>query len=281
MPPLRGCEKLWDNLECGDKSPHSKLSHYFSAGIERVLAYLVSLFLLLNLQCYKKRQMHTMQSKRGNRTMLYFQDRFDAGKRLAQLLSQYKNNSEVVIYALPRGGVEVAAEIAKFLNAPLDLVFAHKIGHPYQPEYAIAALSESGQLVGSANELENVDEVWLETEKANQIEEMKRRRQVYLRNRNEISPEGKIAIIVDDGIATGLTLKAGIMDLKNRHPKKMVVAVPVAPKSTAELIRKMVDEFVAIEVPDDYAFLGSVGSYYHQFNQVEDSEVIHLLSQHP
>lgn len=203
---------------------------------------------------------------------MYFKNRRDAGKQLSLLLEKYQNQN-VVVFALPRGGVTVAAEIAKFLHAPLDLIFAHKIGHPYQSEYAIAAVSESGHLVRNSHFTE---EVWLEQEKVRQLEEIKKRRKTYLKGKKEISLDDKIAIIVDDGIATGLTMLVGIKELKERHPKKIVVAVPVAPKSQANLLKTLADDFVGIEI-DDYQFLGSVGAYYDDFTQVEDEEVIAIL----
>lgn len=208
---------------------------------------------------------------------MFFKNRQDAGRQLSLLLKEYKN-TPVVVYALPRGGVVVAAEISRFLNAPLDLIFARKIGHPYQPEYAIAAISESGHLMGSSREpLLSFGNEWLEREKANQMKEIKRRREKYLKARKEISVQNKIAILVDDGIATGLTMQVGIKELKDRHPKKIVVAVPVAPKRTASLIKEMVDDYVGIEI-DDADFLGAVGAYYEEFKQVEDEEVIEILN---
>ena len=108
---------------------------------------------------------------------------------------------------------------------------------------------------------------------------MKRRRALYLKNIPKKSAKDKIAIIVDDGIATGLTMQAGIKELKSNQPKKIIAAVPVSPKSTAQLLTSMVDEFVAIEIPPDGQFLGAVGAYYDEFYQVEDQEVIDILSQ--
>lgn len=208
---------------------------------------------------------------------MFFKDRLDAGRQLCKLLEKYKNQSAVV-YAIPRGGVVVAEEIAKFLHAPMDLLLSHKIGHPYQPEYAIAAVSESGRLVWNPRERMSIDENWLEKEKNLQIQEIKRKRKEYLKGRKEISLQDKIAIIVDDGIATGLTIQAGIEELKDKHPKKIVIAVPVAPKRTANLLKALVDDFVAIDTPED--FLGSVGSYYEEFYQVEDEEVIAALEKY-
>lgn len=207
---------------------------------------------------------------------MQFKNRSDAGRYLSQLLKKYQGDN-CVVYALPRGGVTVAVEIANFLQAPLDLILAHKIGHPYYPEYAIAAISESGHIIGSAHELNSIDKTWLKLEKERQMEEIKRKRKLYLKEKKEISLKDKIAIIVDDGIATGLTMQAGILELKERHPNKIVIAVPVAPKSTATRLKAMADDFVGIEIDDD-RFLGAVGAYYDEFDQVEDEEVIAILS---
>jgi putative phosphoribosyl transferase len=208
---------------------------------------------------------------------MFFKNRQDAGDQLGHLLNKYKNTA-VVVYALPRGGVPVAAEISKFLTAPLDLMFAHKIGHPNHLEFAIAAISESGHMVGPSSEwLLSLGNEWLKIEKEHQIKEIKRKREKYLKGREEISVKNKIAILVDDGMATGLTMQVGIKELKDREPKKIVVAVPVAPKSTADLIRTLVDEFVGNEIDDDN-FLGAVGAYYEEFNQVEDEEVVEILN---
>jgi predicted phosphoribosyltransferase len=208
---------------------------------------------------------------------MLFKDRIDAGRQLAKLLANYKGQ-EGVVYGLPRGGVVLAAEIAKALGFSLDLILAHKIGHPFQPEYAIAAVSESGHLVASSHEVSGIEEEWFKKEKERQMQEIRRKRVLYLKGRQEPPVKNKIAIIVDDGIATGLTLQAGILELKERHPKKLIAAVPVSPKHTAELIRSMVDEFVALDTPEDYEFLGAVGAYYRDFSQVEDQEVIDLLT---
>lgn len=206
---------------------------------------------------------------------MIFKDRIDAGRQLGKLLYKYKDQPAIV-FGLPRGGVVLAAEIAKAINAPLSILLAHKIGHPYQPEYAIAAVSESGQMVLSAHTDIGYDE-WIQEDKPRQMKEMQRRRKEYLKGRKDDSLEGKIAILVDDGIATGLTMQVAIMELKTKHPLKIVATVPVSPKSTAVLIRGMVDEFVAVDTPEDYSFLGSVGAYYEYFPQVEDEEVIAIL----
>lgn len=207
---------------------------------------------------------------------MYFSNRAEAGRLLAEKLSHYKGK-EVVVYALPRGGVVTAVEIGLQLNAPVDLIIARKIGHPAAPEYAIAAVAEDGHMIGSEKEISLVDPAWLELEKDRQRAEARRRREMYLGGRAPISATGKVAILVDDGVATGLTLRMGIVELRHCHPERLVVAVPVVPKSTATLLRSEVDELVALDVPEDHAYLGAVGAYYDDFTPVEDAEVIELM----
>lgn len=219
------------------------------------------------------------KSIRSSNIMLFFRDRRDAGRQLCRLLEKYKGK-DIVVYALPRGGIIPGEEIANYFSVPLDLILAHKLGHPYQPEYAVAALSESGHIVGNSYELDSLGKAWLDREKERQMEEIRKKRKMYFRGQKEIPLQGKIAIIVDDGIATGLTLQVGIMELKDRHPQKIVAAVPVAPKTIANLLKTIVDDFVAIEIPEDCRFLGSVGAYYEEFDQVEDEEVIAILNKH-
>ena len=207
---------------------------------------------------------------------MYYRDREEAGELLANKLSDYKDQ-DVVVYALPRGGVITAAVIAKALDATLDLVLVRKIGHPYQPEYAIAAIGESGDVVANEREIAQVDAGWYEQEKKRQQKENTRRRKEYLHGRAPISAAGRTAILVDDGVATGLTLRAGIRELCHLRPDKIIVAVPVIPSTTAEIIREEADELVALEIPSGGAFLGSVGSYYDHFPSVVDDEVIELM----
>lgn len=207
-----------------------------------------------------------------------FSDRRAAGKLLAEALKKY-THEKVVVFALPRGGVLTASEIAKALHAPLELILAHKIGHPYQPEYAIAAISEGGYVMENPSEVERVDPAWYASAKAREIEEIGRKRKAYLKGRGEIPIHDAVAILVDDGIATGLTMKAAILELKHRKPKKLVVAVPVAPFSTAQALKAMVDEFIGLHVPEEGNFRGAVGAYYRDFAQTEDQEVISLLEE--
>jgi len=210
--------------------------------------------------------------------MALFEDRQDAGQLLAKALSSYRGK-EVIVLGLPRGGVVTAAEIASSLSAPLNLAFAHKIGHPHNEEYAIAAISESGHLVGNPRELTSIDKVWFERRKKEVLEEIQHRRNTYLGGQSKPDVTDKIVILVDDGIATGLTMQAAIVEIKNLKPKKLIVSVPIAPEATADLIRSQIDEFIAVRVDPDDRFLGGVGAYYEKFQQVTDREVIDIMRQ--
>lgn len=209
---------------------------------------------------------------------MHFLNRKQAGHLLAKALIQY-TGSDVIVFALPRGGVVVAAEIAKALKAPIDLILAHKIGHPYQPEYAIGALSESGYVIGNPRELETIDRSWFANEKERQMQEIKRKRDFYLKGKKKTDLKDKIAIIVDDGIATGFTMLAGIQELKQYHPKKIIVAVPISPRGIAAHIKKEVDEFICLNDPEENHFMGAIGAYYDDFSQTTDQEVMQIL--HP
>ncbi len=187
----------------------------------------------------------------------------------------------MVIFALPRGGVVLGFEIAKKLSAPLDLVISRKVGHPLNQEYAICAVTEDGEIICNERERAAVDGAWLAEAIQKEIAEAKRRRAKYFGlakpeiGVRRVSIEGKVAIIVDDGIATGLTMRAAILDIKSKKPGKIIVAVPVVPRDIAEIMKKDADDLVALEISEN--FLGSVGAYYESFPQVEDEEVIKLL----
>jgi putative phosphoribosyl transferase len=205
---------------------------------------------------------------------LRFTDRGDAGRQLAHLLDRYREMPGVV-YALPRGGVVTAAEVANYLAMPLDLVIPRKIGHPLQPEYAICAVAESGEIACNPREIERVDPQWLARAVDGEKREAQRRRALYAGAAAPIDVSGRTAIVVDDGIATGLTMEAAILDVRARKPARIVVAVPVTPRDTADRLRAMVDDFVAVR-SDDF-FLGAVGAYYDRFAQVSDDEVVALM----
>ncbi len=205
---------------------------------------------------------------------MYFRNREDAGSKLANLLTKYRGQ-DAVVFALPRGGVVLGVEVAAALNVPLDLVIPRKIGHPVNPEYAIAAITEHGDLACNEKEIAVIDSAWFRSQQVHEKREAQRRRDLYMNGRKEYSASKKIAILVDDGIATGLTMKAAILDIKRQDPARVIVAIPVVPWRTAIELRQTVDEIVAIDFEQEY--LGAVGLYYFDFPQVTDEEVSRLL----
>ncbi len=204
-----------------------------------------------------------------------FTDRDEAGRQLAEALERFRGQPGVV-YALPRGGVPLGLEVARYLDMPLDVLIPRKIGHPMQPEYAICAVPEHGERVCNPREEAAVDPVWLKDAESRERVEASRRRALYGRA-DAPTVAGKLAIIVDDGIATGLTMRAAIRDADGRDPARVVVAIPVVPSSTAAMLDTEADELVALEITDQY--LGAVGAYYDRFPQVTDQEVISMLQQ--
>ena len=206
--------------------------------------------------------------------MALIRNRQEAGEKLAVLLEKYAS-PQAIIYALPRGGVIVAKEIAEKIKAPLDLAIVRKIGHPFNPEYAIGAISETGGTLYNEAEKATIDNHWLREEEIKEQAEAQRRRQKYLGGRTMISPKNKIAILVDDGIATGLSMFLAIKEIKKNQPQKIIVAIPVIPDDTLLKLRREVDDVIYLEAPK--LFLGAVGNYYDDFQQTEDEEVIEVL----
>ena len=207
-----------------------------------------------------------------------FINREDAGRKLAAVLMRFKDEDPCVL-ALPRGGVPVALEVAKALDAPLDLVLVRKIGAPFQPELAIAAVVDGGKPELVINEdivaELGIEDAFIAREEARQLREIERRRQLYLAGRDRLNVEGKTAIIIDDGIATGATVRAAIYATRRANPKRIVVATPVAPAETAEALRKEADEVVCLE---EHRYFGGVGLYYLDFTQVTDDEVRDMMT---
>jgi putative phosphoribosyl transferase len=205
-----------------------------------------------------------------------FNDRSDGGAQLAARLKEYKDQQGVIVLALPRGGVATGYEIARSLHIPLDIVIVKKIGFPGQPELGIGAVSETGTVVLNESIISTygVPKEYIEREISRQKEEISRRVKLYRKGKRLPSLKGKTVILIDDGVATGATLKAAITTLKEETLKKLVVALPVAPPSVADELEQMVDTFICIETPIDFM---AVGSYYHDFSQVSDEEVIDLL----
>lgn len=202
-----------------------------------------------------------------------FKDRSEAGRRLAEALAGYERE-EVVVYALPRGGVVLGYEIARTLHAPLDLVITRKIGYPGNEECAVCAVAEDGDLICDSFAASQLDQEWLKDQKEKQMQEAARRRQAYLQGRGPLPANGKVAVIVDDGVATGLSILLAISEIRHDAPKKIVVAVPVSSKNAAERIREEADELVVLQIPSSFM---AVGEFYDHFPQLEDSEVISLL----
>lgn len=207
-----------------------------------------------------------------------FSDRRDAGKQLARKLEIYRGLDNLVVYALPRGGVVVADEVAKFLKSPLSLIVSRKVVHPFSEEFAICAVSESGQRVCNEEFTAPLDQEWLEIATEEERKEAKRRREEYTPFAQEISSRDKTAIIVDDGVATGLTMEVAIKEIQKQKPEKIVVAVPVSPSDTTDRIKDVhkIKDFVAVLVDDSYK--GSVGAYYDRFSQISDEEVVEIMS---
>jgi len=207
-----------------------------------------------------------------------FTDRTEAGRALAQRLSRMSLPPPIVVLALPRGGVPIGAEVARALNAPLDLLLVRKIGAPWQPELAVAALVD-GQppdivVDDETVAMTGVDREYIDTQARQQMHEIERRRRVYLHGRAPVSVEGATVIIVDDGIATGTTVRAALKALRRRKPARLVLAVPVAPSDTLAALRAEVDDIVCLAEP--YPF-HAIGLHYRDFHQVGDDEVLAAL----
>ncbi|MEK7106598.1 MAG: phosphoribosyltransferase family protein [Patescibacteria group bacterium] len=204
-----------------------------------------------------------------------FRDREDAGRQLAEKLAKYRGQDAVVL-ALPRGGVVTGCEIAKMLGLSLDIVVVRKIGHPLSPEYAIGAVDDKGMTILNDAATASIDQKWLRREIERQENEALRRVRVYRGGRKPIAISGKTALIVDDGIATGLTIRLAARAVRAQHPARVVIAAPVASAEAVENLLKEADEVVVLEPPEE--FLGAVGSHYIEFEQVEDAEVKELLA---
>ena len=204
-----------------------------------------------------------------------FSDRLDAGQRLASALLEYRGK-DLVILAIPRGGVVVAHEVAKKLGAPLDIVIPRKIRAPGQPELAIGAVTQDGTTLLNTEIIRylHVSEGYLQEEIQIQIDEINRRMRKYRGNRQAAVLNGKTVILIDDGIATGATVRAAIRSIRKQNPTSIVVAVPVGPRDTIEKMKKEADEVVCLDTPEPFF---AIGQFYQRFDQTSDEEVIRLL----
>jgi putative phosphoribosyl transferase len=208
-----------------------------------------------------------------------FRNRRDAGRRLAVALAPYRESRPIVL-ALPRGGVPVGFEVAKALAAPLDVLLVRKIGAPGHEELGLGAVVDGhdAQLVLNEDLVRAVAPPpgYIEAEEQRQLLEIERRRQEYVGDRSPVAVEGRSVIVVDDGIATGATVKAALRGLARNRPARLVLAVPVGPADTIEELSTECDEIVCLATPDPFY---AVGPHYRDFRQTEDAEVVHLLAE--
>ena len=215
-------------------------------------------------------------ARRKSEVMIY-KDRIDAGRQLATRLSNYTNRHDVLILALPRGGVPVAYEVAKALRAPLDIFLVRKLGVPGHEELAMGAISTGGVRVLNddvVNYLGIPGEV-IDAVAADELKELERRERAYRGDRPEPDVHGKTVILIDDGLATGSTMRAAAAALRQKNPARLIVAVPVSASQTCDEYRMGVDEIICAKTPEP--FLG-VGQWYLDFSQTTDEEVRQLLA---
>lgn len=208
--------------------------------------------------------------------MSFFKDRVDAGRRLAKELSKYANRSDVLILALPRGGVPVAFEVAKELNVKMDVFIVRKLGVPGNEELAMGAIASNDIRVLNEDVVMSfqVPDRVIATVAANELRELERRERLYRGDRPKPDISGSTVILIDDGLATGATMRAAAAALKTKNPAKIVVAVPTAAPDTCEFFGREVDEVICVTTPEPFY---GVGAWYVDFRQTTDEEVIELL----
>ena len=203
-----------------------------------------------------------------------FKDRHEAGQRLAEKLKEYRNKKDIIVLGIPRGGVEVAFEVAKRLKATLSIVVTKKIGHPFEAEFAIGSVSPGNYIVDEKYG-DEAGKDYIKNTVREMNKEIKRRYRAYTKGK---MPEikNKIIIVVDDGLATGFTMLAAIKYARSKNPKKLIVAIPVAAQDSFEKVKEASDEIICLHIP---SFFGAVGSFYREFMQLEDREVKSYLEE--
>jgi len=208
-----------------------------------------------------------------------FADRSEAGRKLAERLVHLKDRDPIV-YALPRGGLPVGAEVAEALDAPLDILLVRKIGAPMQRELAIGAIVDGKDPIVIRHqdiiETLGISDNEFKESSEKQLREIERRRQLYAGHRERLDAKGQTAILVDDGIATGATMEAAVEALRRSKAQHIVIAVPIAPPDAIERFKELVDEVVCLDVPETFF---AVGSHYRRFGQLADSDVMRLLDE--
>jgi putative phosphoribosyl transferase len=208
--------------------------------------------------------------------MSFFNDRADAGKRLAERLSEYANREDILILALPRGGVPVAFEVAKELNVKMDVFIVRKLGVPGNEELAMGAIASGNIRVLNEDVIRSfhIPQKVIDEATANELRELERRERIYRRNRPTPKISGSTVILIDDGLATGATMHAAVAAVKSKNPAEVIIAVPVAAPDTCSAFRNDVDEVICVGTPEPFY---GVGAWYEDFSQTTDKEVCELL----
>lgn len=208
---------------------------------------------------------------------MIFRDRVEAGKKLAETLKGFRGK-DVVVLGIPRGGVVVASEVAKALGAPLDIVVTRKIEAPGEPEFALGAVTQEGDVIMDRQAAESLgaSSSYLDDQIRKKKEEVDDRMQRLRGEKPYPELAGKVVLIIDDGIATGSSVSAAVMSVKKRKPKEIVVAVPVAPKDAVETLAEDGTKVVSLDTPGPFL---AIGEFYRNFDQVDDTEVIRILRQ--
>ena len=208
---------------------------------------------------------------------MVFNDRVEAGQLLAGELKRYRDRDDVIVLGLPRGGVPVAFQVARQLRAPLDVIVVRKLGVPGHEELAMGAIASGGVQVMNDSVVRalGVSRDAIEQTATTQLKELHRREHAYRGHEGTPEIEGMIVILVDDGIATGSTIRAAVQALRQQAPKQIIIAVPTASSDAREMLEPMVDDFIALIVPEEFR---AVGQWYENFDQTTDAEVTRLLA---